>query len=89
MLPGAFQVVCSASEGMKVVILHDDGSEQSVASGMDCPLCAPVVPAPPAFGGALASPSPLAHALRPAIAAHLAWLTRAPLPARGPPAALR
>ena len=42
---------------------------------------------PAAATGTTAEPvQPLSHVLRPIAAAHIAWLTAAPLPARGPPA---
>jgi len=51
---------------------------------MDCPLCgSPGLSFPPVV--VLPVVSPLAHGLRPLVVAHLASLTAAPLPARGPP----
>jgi hypothetical protein len=53
---------------------------------LDCPLCL-VVAGPPAATAVLPpTDAPLAYALLPHVAAHLAGLTGAPLPARGPPA---
>lgn len=84
--PPSSQMVCSAMGGMTMVVA-DDAADTPVASGgMACPLCAPIAaPAPPV---ALRLPvaSDLAYALRPVPSAHLAWLTGAPLPPRGPPA---
>ncbi len=54
---------------------------------LDCALCLPAAgPAPLHFGDLPPMAQPLSHALRPLVAAHIASVTRAPLPARGPPA---
>jgi hypothetical protein len=80
-------VICTGV-GMLKVVLNDDGSYRTTTSpsdGMHCPLCA--------AGGApvsvvLNTPQPL-HPLSPVLqsipAAHIAALTAAPPPARGPP----
>jgi hypothetical protein len=80
-------VICTGV-GMLKVVLDDDGNYSTTTSpsdGMHCPLCA--------AGGAPASvvlntPQPL-HPLSPVLqsipAAHIAALTAAPPPARGPP----
>jgi len=84
--PQEFLVVCSSPGAMKLLIQAPDGSTSDVGdNSMDCPLCLSVVAPPP-----LASPSaepaqPLAYALQTIAAAHIAALTAAPLPARGPP----
>ena len=83
--PTDLQMVCSASGGMKMVTTDEGGAEVSVASGMDCPLCAsgmaPVSVVPATF----VKLSSLSHALQPIAAAHIASLTAPPLPSRGPP----
>ncbi len=84
--PAYTQMVCVASGGMKLVTLSDDGGEVHASAGLDCPLCASVSPPLPLFDFSFAQPSPLAHALRPVVAAHIAALTSPPLPSRGPPA---
>jgi hypothetical protein len=86
--PQSVQMVCSAMGGMKMVI-GDDGADPAAqpSGNMDCPLCAHVTaPPPPHIVWALEMPSPLAHALRAVLSAHIAWLTGSPLPPRGPPA---
>jgi hypothetical protein len=86
--PSATQLICSANGTMKLVasdIANDDGQAQSSAVGMDCPLCSPIAHALPTSEQLTLLPSGLGHALQPAVAARLAWLTRSPLPARGPP----
>jgi hypothetical protein len=80
-------VICTAV-GMLKVVLNDDGTYSTTSTsndGMHCPLCS--------AGGAPASvpvctvqaPHPLSHVLKSIPAAHLAALTAAPPPARGPP----
>ena len=86
-LPTNMQTICTASGGMKTIVLDDDGVPQTqVSAGMDCPLCAsPGAPPPSQLRPPLARPSALAHSLRPIAAAHIASATAPPLPSRGPP----
>jgi len=80
-------VICTGV-GMLKVVVNDDGTYSTTSTsndGMYCPLCS--------AGGAPASmsvstvqgPHPLSYVLKSIPAAHLAALTTAPLPARGPP----
>jgi hypothetical protein len=48
-------------------------------------LCASINAPPPVFSTTLTQPSPMAQAMQPAVAAHLAAATAPPLPSRGPP----
>jgi len=82
--PQAMELVCSAGSAVKLVKTGDDGG---TASGhvLDCPLCLVGGAPPPATHLALVHAQPLAHALRPVPAAHIAGRTAAPLPPRGPP----
>lgn len=85
--PQASQMVCSAMGGMKMVSTDEAGGDTvKLSSSMDCPLCAQfsAPPSPVVLG--FDTPSALAHALRPVVSAHIAWLTASPLPPRGPPA---
>ena len=79
-------VICSASGGMKTIVVQEDGSTTEVAgSGMECPLCA-ITGVPLQSVKTQAAPSqPLAYALQSIPSAHIAARTAAPLPARGPP----
>lgn len=83
--PTDLQMVCSASGGMKMVMTTDDGSEASTTASMDCPLCASGVALLPTADASSLQVSPLAQALQPIAAAHIASLTAPPLPSRGPP----
>ena len=85
-MPGRYDVICSAEGITRLVSSHDGGSGQAVAS-LHCPLCTPVgAPPPPAPTlDAVPAALPLAYALRSIPAARLAALAAAPLPARGPP----
>jgi len=85
------QMVCSAMGGMKMVSADqaaNDGAGDSVnlSSSMVCPLCAQFSAPPSPVVLSFDTTSVLAHALRPLPSAHIAWLTGAPLPPRGPPA---
>ncbi len=82
-----FELVCSASGGVHLKVLGEDGDEDAQAGHavLDCALCLPVAPPPPVRAARIALPQPLAHASRPLVAARIASLVGAPLPARGPP----
>ena len=83
--PQAMELICSGSGAIKVLIKTDDGVKEASGHTLDCPLCV-TVGTPPAAPRAATEPvQPLSHVLRPVPAAHIAWLTAAPLPARGPP----
>ena len=84
--PQAMELICSGSGAIKLLVKTDDGLQEMSGHTLDCPLCATVSAPPP---GVRADPlrlHPLAHALRPIPAAHIAARTAAPLPPRGPPA---
>ncbi|HPH14479.1 MAG TPA: DUF2946 domain-containing protein [Burkholderiaceae bacterium] len=84
--PQDILLICTGSGAMKVLVKADDGSTQEVASrSMDCPLCMSIGAPPPVARLTAEPPQPLAYALQGIPAAHVAWLTAAPLPARGPP----
>jgi hypothetical protein len=82
--PQAMDLVCTSNGSMKLVVPGDD--DASASPTLDCPLCASIVAPPPVFNTGLTQPFPLAHALLPFEAAHIASVTAPPLPSRGPPA---
>ena len=86
--PDSLQMVCSGTGGMKLVDTGDQDGGMQLSAGMDCPLCASVAAPPAPATLSFEPPSPLAHALRPVAAAHLASVSAPPLPSRGPPAPL-
>ncbi|WP_309278217.1 DUF2946 family protein [Comamonas sp.] len=91
--PQSLALVCSASGEIKWVQVNSDADTDSSADAMgvshhhiDCALCLSVTAPPPLFLLDLnSSQQSLSYALRPVPAAHIASVTRAPLPARGPP----
>jgi hypothetical protein len=83
--PKGMDMVCTGTGMMKLVVQGDDDSVVS-AKSMDCPLCMSISAPPPQFNTTLTQPSPLAHAVQPIAAAHIAAITAPPLPSRGPPA---
>jgi hypothetical protein len=83
--PQTFELVCSNTGAAKVVVHGDDGAHELGAGAMDCPLCLPGGAPPSMPGVEWPMPKPLAHAVRPVAAAHIAAATAAPPPARGPP----
>ena len=82
--PKGVDMVCTGTGVMKLVVQGDDDSTAS-AKSMDCPLCMSITAPPPEFNTSLTQPSPLAHAVQPLVAAHIAAITAPPLPSRGPP----
>ena len=76
-------LVCTTTGSMKLVVQGDDASAS--AKTMDCPLCMSIIAPPPALNTTLTQPFPLAYAMQPLAAAHIASLTAPPLPSRGPP----
>lgn len=84
--PDSPQMVCSANGAVKWVNADTQDGGGTTAMGMDCPLCASVLPPMHPVHTACAAPDSLAHALRPTVQAHIAALTAPPLPSRGPPA---
>ena len=86
--PQAMQVVCTSAGNIKLVVTSDEGATEMGSTHLDCALCLPMA-APPPFEAPLLPPSsPLAHALQPVRAAHIAAATAAPLSARAPPSFL-
>lgn len=85
--PLAMELVCSASGGVKLIAVGDSSDDATPAGHhvLDCPMCLVATPPPPPHKARLAPPQPLAHALQPIAAAHIAALVGAPLPPRGPP----
>jgi hypothetical protein len=83
--PGNLQMICSASGAMKLIDADQPDGEPRLSAAMDCPLCASVALPPPLARDGLVMVSPLAHALKPVVAAHIAAATAPPLPSRGPP----
>jgi hypothetical protein len=86
--PGSMQMVCSAGGGMKMVDTSGDEGGIRATANMDCPLCASVTAPPPTLTVHFEKLTPLAHALHPIAAAHIASATAPPLPSRGPPTSL-
>lgn len=83
--PQAIELICSGSGAMKVLVKTDDGSTEASSHTLDCPLCASSSAPPPVSRLSVEPVQPLAYVLRSIPAAHIAALTAAPMPARGPP----
>lgn len=83
--PQAMELICSGSGAIKLVVKTDDGAQEVRSHTLDCPLCVHGSAPPPASQAQLPVAHPLAHAVRPIPAAHIAARTAAPLPPRGPP----
>ncbi len=84
--PQSMELVCASGGAMKLVVkTADGGADEARGHTLDCPMCLPLGVPPALVQFEPFVPSPLAHALRPLVAAHIAGRTAAPLPARGPP----
>jgi hypothetical protein len=84
--PKSIDLVCSTNGVIKLVSSDDDQQPQPQAKCLDCPLCMSLAFPPAPVTVSVGKPSPLAHALQPIAAAHIASATAPPLPSRGPPA---
>ncbi len=84
--PQSMELICSSGGVMKLVIKDASGGEQQRSHTLDCPLCVHVATPPQPVEFVSEYDTPLSHALRPVVAAHIAGRTAAPLPPRGPPA---
>ncbi len=85
--PGSMQLICSDSGMVKLVAIDDDGQPASAShQTLDCSLCLGTAPPPRPADSTVPQVQPLAHALKPHVAAHIAALVGAPFPPRGPPA---
>lgn len=83
--PQGIELVCSAGGAMKVVLKGHEGAKPDSAAALDCPLCAGLDAVPTLAPCVAEFAQPLGYVLRSIPAAHIAALTAAPLPARGPP----
>ena len=82
-------VICTGI-GMLKVVLADDGTVTTAATSdtgdtLFCPLCMVGGAPAPLVVNTVEPPHPLSHVLQSIPAAHIAALTAAPPPARGPP----
>ncbi|QDL39263.1 DUF2946 family protein [Rhodoferax sediminis] len=82
--PQTMELVCSGAGTVKLLIKTDDGGSVGDHT-LHCPLCASLGAPPPRLRVAAEPFQPLSYVLQPIAAAHIAALTAAPLPARGPP----
>jgi hypothetical protein len=83
--PQGMELICSGAGEMKLLVKTDDGTQPVSGHTLDCPLCASISAPPPVVCMTVEPFQPLAHVLQSTPAAHIALLTAAPLPARGPP----
>ena len=67
--PQSFEVICSGTGAIKLLVKTGDGAKEMPSHTLDCPLCAHVGAPPPASQAQLPVVHPLAHALRPIPAA--------------------
>jgi hypothetical protein len=85
--PAQIELLCTGSGALKLLVKGDVGGE-ATSHKLDCPLCAGLDAPPPLPQLNLPVIVPRGYAVQPIPAARIAALVAAPLPARGPPAAL-
>jgi hypothetical protein len=86
--PQAMELICSGAGGMKLLAKSTDGSPKVTGHTLDCPLCV-AIGAPPPVAVLVSEPLQALGVVRQCVATeHIASLSAAPLPARGPPAVL-
>ena len=84
--PITMELVCSSSGSVKAIVHTDDGAHELGTTGhLDCPLCVPGGAPPATPGVSLPAVVPVAPAAARVASSHIAAITAAPLPARGPP----
>ncbi len=83
--PQSLALVCSAAGAVKLLPSGSEGDTGPSSHSLDCVMCLAMAAPPPANHNLAAPAQPLAHALQGIPAAHIAWRTASPLPARGPP----
>ncbi len=84
--PQAMELVCTTGTSVKLVAVTGDADAvQQGHHALDCVMCLGASAPPAQQQAAALHDSPLAHVLKPAVAATLAAIVGAPLPARGPP----
>jgi hypothetical protein len=83
--PQSLALVCSAAGAVKLLPSGDEGSKLPSGHLLDCVLCLAMAAPPPVAPAMAIAVQPLAYALQGIPAAHIAWRTASPLPARGPP----
>ncbi|OGB31102.1 MAG: DUF2946 domain-containing protein [Burkholderiales bacterium RIFCSPLOWO2_12_FULL_61_40] len=86
--PQSSTLVCTASGAVKLLAGGDEGSVAPAHHTLDCVLCLALSAPPPAPVVVVAAVHALCHTPEGQPAAHTAWRTASPLPARGPPVAL-
>jgi len=83
--PQQVSLVCSATSGMTLVVVSDNGQTVPLGHALDCPLCANLGAPPPAWAPTMPGPEPLGFASLPVSIARLEALLRGPWQARAPP----
>lgn len=85
--PQALELICTSGVTAKLVVRGSEGDTAPVGhQTLDCSACFVATLPPWPVAATLPPAQPLARALQPMVAAHIAALVGAPLPPRGPPA---
>lgn len=86
--PKSMQLICSGAAFIKVVSSNADGTVPADSHTLDCPLCAGIGLPPSVAVWKLDPVQPLAYASQGIASAHIAAISAAALPPRGPPTAV-
>ena len=84
--PQPMELICATDGAVRLLVQTDEGIRELSSHGLDCSLCVLSSAPPPVTQLIVEPPRSLSHVLHPIVAARIAALTAAPLPARGPPA---
>ena len=84
--PQPMELICATDGAVRLLVQTDEGIQELSSHGLDCSLCVLASAPPPVIQLTVEPQQALSHVLHPIVAARIAALTAAPLPARGPPA---
>jgi hypothetical protein len=84
--PQPMELICATDGAVRLLVQTDEGIQELSSQGVDCSLCVLASAPPPVIQFTVEPQRALSHVLHPIVAARIAALIAAPLPARGPPA---
>jgi hypothetical protein len=83
--PQGMELVCTSANGMQLVVMGDERSDDKGGHTLDCPLCATLNVLNPTFNTALTQPSPQVMPRPTVVVVFVMVATATPPPSRAPP----